>query len=118
MFIFNRGPISWDCRKQRTVALSTTAAEYMGMAECVKEAIYLERFIRELGFENLGDRTVYCDNKGSLRLAENPTFHARSKHIDIKHTLHLERRDKEQDRHRRLHSDRRPSCGRDDQGTS
>ena len=56
----------------------------MGMAECAKEAIYLERFIRELGLEDLGDITVYCDNKGSLKLVENPTFHARSRHIDIR----------------------------------
>lgn len=35
LFMLGGGPISWDSRKQKTVALSTTEAEYMAMAECV-----------------------------------------------------------------------------------
>jgi transposase InsO family protein len=85
IFLLNGGPVSWDSRKQRTVALSTTEAEYMALSEGVKEAIYLQRLLQELGADEMIGSVVFCDNKGSLRLAENPTFHARSKHIDIRH---------------------------------
>ena len=85
MFLLGGSPISWDSRKQRTVALSTTEAEYMALAECAKEAIYLKRFICELGFNKLANLKVFCDNQSAISLAENPTYHARSKHIDIRH---------------------------------
>ena len=85
MFLLGGGPISWDSRKQKTVALSTTEAEYMAMAKSVKETIYLQRIVQELRFSSYGDLTIHCDNRSCLALAENPTFHARSKHIDIRH---------------------------------
>lgn len=47
-FTFSEGPISWDSRKQRTVALSTTEAEYMSLSEAAKECIYLRSLMMEL----------------------------------------------------------------------
>ena len=85
IFLLNGAPLSWDARKQRTVALSTTEAEYMALSDCVKEALYWQRFVRELGFDELAELVVLCDNRSSLRLAENPVLHSRSKHIDIRH---------------------------------
>lgn len=47
-------PISWESRKQRTVALSSTEAEYMALSDPAKEATYLRRLLTELGFAELG----------------------------------------------------------------
>jgi Reverse transcriptase (RNA-dependent DNA polymerase)./Integrase core domain. len=85
IFILGNGAISWDSKKQRTVALSSTEAEYMGLAEAAKETIHLQTFLEELGFENLSNSMVLNDNMGAQRLAENPIFHARTKHIDVRH---------------------------------
>ncbi|KAK7791618.1 hypothetical protein R5R35_014689 [Gryllus longicercus] len=57
----------------------------MAASECDKEAVYLQKFVRELGFKDLAEIVIYCDNKSALSLAENPTFHNRSKHIAIRH---------------------------------
>ena len=87
VFLLNSSPVSWDAKKQRTVALSSMEAEYMPLSECVKEAMHLKRLLQELAFGTLSDVTVRCDNKSALKLAENTVFHARSKHIDIRHHI-------------------------------
>ncbi|KMQ86896.1 retrovirus-related pol polyprotein from transposon tnt 1-94 [Lasius niger] len=67
------------------VFLSSTEAEYMALAEAAKEAIYLRRFIKELGFPSLADTKIFCDNNSARKLAENSISHNRSKHIDVRH---------------------------------
>ena len=57
----------------------------MTLAEATKEAIHLRGFLSELGFGTLADVKLFKDNMGAKRLAENPIFHARSKHIDVRH---------------------------------
>ena len=82
----NNGAIIWRTILQLTVALSTTEAEYMAMAEALKEIMWLRQFLIDLDY---GDpdlaTTLFTDNQGALALAENPVSHARSKHIDIRH---------------------------------
>ena len=41
--------VSWKSTLQLTVALSTTEADYMAIAEAVKEAIWLHGLLKELG---------------------------------------------------------------------
>lgn len=78
--------VSYESRKQRTVALSSTEAEYMALTEACKEAIYLKGLLSELGvFDNINNITLYSDSQSSIKLATNPMFHKRTKHIDIKH---------------------------------
>nr|CAH7736890.1 unnamed protein product [Callosobruchus chinensis] len=84
-FVLSSGPITWESKKQATVALSTMEAEYMGATEAAKEAIYLKKFVTELGFERLADITLYSDSMSAIKLAENPRFHSRSKHIDVRY---------------------------------
>ena len=33
----------------------------------------------------LGSIVIYCDNQSCLKLSENPVFHDKSKHIEIKY---------------------------------
>lgn len=84
-FILSGASISWESRKQRTVALSSTEAEYMALTCAAKEAIHLIGFMNELGFRELAKVVIFNDNQSAEKLAANPVFHARSKHIDIKH---------------------------------
>ena len=83
-FRLSNGPISWESRKQKTVALSSTEAEYMAITESAKEAIYLKNLLYDLtGSDN--HVTIYNDNMGAQKLSTNYIYHKRSKHIDIRY---------------------------------
>ena len=84
IFTLNRGPISWTSKRQLTVALSTTEAEYMAMCQAAREAIWLRQLLTELGLHQESVQ-VYADNKGAIALGKNPEFHKRSKHIDVQY---------------------------------
>lgn len=84
-FVWNGGAIAWESKKQRTVALSSTESEYMALGEAAKEAIYLTRFLSEFGIRNPKSVELFNDNLGAQKLAENPLFHGRTKHIDVRH---------------------------------
>ena len=45
----NGAAISWSSRLQRTVALSSTEAEYISCAESAKEAVWLRSLVQSLG---------------------------------------------------------------------
>ena len=80
IFLLAGGAISWSSKRQSTVALSSTEAEYMAATHASKEALWLKRFVSELGWEQQTVQ-VFCDNQSALKLMKNPTYHARTKHI-------------------------------------
>jgi hypothetical protein len=90
-FFVGVGAISWNCKRQPTIALSTTEAEYMATSQCTKEAIWLRKLLADVGFVQEGATSVMCDNQGCIALAKNPTHHSRTKHIDIQHHFIRER---------------------------
>ena len=41
VYMFAGGPISWISRKQKSVATSTTEAEYMALSSCAKKGLWI-----------------------------------------------------------------------------
>ena len=76
--------ITWSSKRQPTVALSTTEAEYMAINAAVCEGKWLRTFLKELGFPQQVI-TIHEDNQGCIALIKNPVQHHRTKHIDIRH---------------------------------
>ena len=85
VFLLGNAAISWCTRKQKTVAQSTTEAEYISLAEAANQAAWYRTFLEELGYEITSPIQLHCDNKGAVDLAINPVTGRRSKHIPIKH---------------------------------
>jgi len=85
VFLAGEGAITWCLRKQNSIALSSTQAEYVALSEAACEACWLRNLYTELGLldENV-PTLIRGDNDGSLAMAQNPLFHKRSKHIAIR----------------------------------
>ena len=77
--------ISWSSKKQATVALSSTEAEYIAAAHAAKEAVWLRRLLTELGLNVNSPTILHIDNQSAIAIARNPEFHDRTKHIQIRH---------------------------------
>ena len=78
------GIFSWTSRAQRTIAHSSTEAEYMAICDAVKEAVYLKDLATKLGIWKQEDMPIFTDNNEAKLLSKNPEFHERSKHIDVR----------------------------------
>ena len=78
VFSFGRGTISWGSKKQLTVALSSTEAEFKRAAVAAREVVWLERILKDLGIPIKDLIPLYCDNMSSIHLARNSVFHART----------------------------------------
>ena len=77
--------ISWSSRKQSSVALSTAEAEYISASDAGKEAIWLRKLLGGLFDGVLETTVIQCDNQSCVKLSENPVFHDRSKHIEMRY---------------------------------
>src|SRR5258708_8493802 len=78
------GAVSWVSRKQKTVALSSTEAEYMCISDTTRQIVWIESLFKELNMDI--SRIALCgDNQGAIFLASNPAQEHRSKHIDIRY---------------------------------
>ena len=83
VFCLNGGAVSWKSAKQSTIADSTTEAEYIAASEAAKEAVWIRKFIEELGVvpSIKGPVALYCDNSGAIAQAKEPRSHQKSKHV-------------------------------------
>lgn len=102
-------PISWHSKRQATASKSSTESEYLALSSGAQEAVYIRRLLLELQLlpdcevflqctnDNIvsalpsSQTTIHYDNDGAIKLARNPVFHARTKHIEVHHHFVRER---------------------------
>ena len=77
--------IAWRIRKQTSVVLNTTKVEYIDACSASSEVVWLRKMLSGLFDLEMEATCIYCDNQSCIKLSENPVFHDKSKHIDIKY---------------------------------
>ncbi|KAE8256647.1 hypothetical protein A4X03_0g5197 [Tilletia caries] len=79
--------VSWGSLRQQCVSLFSVESEYVALTEAAKDAIWLRTAV--LAYDQDSPKTVSIvlngDNQGSLALAQNPGWHRRTKHIDLRY---------------------------------
>ena len=73
LFTLNGRAVSWKSSKPPTTADSTTEAEYITPSDAAKEAVWLKKFITDLGvFPTISDPIpLLCDNNGAIAQAKS-----------------------------------------------
>ena len=79
------GAISWFRRKQCYVELSTAEAEYVTACSASCQVVWLWKLLSNLFDLQMDATCIHYDNHSYVKLLENPMFHDKSKHIDIKY---------------------------------
>ncbi|GJT32897.1 putative RNA-directed DNA polymerase [Tanacetum coccineum] len=79
----NNSLISWKSKKQNTISKSSTEAEYRTLASVTSEVIWVLKILKDLDCSNLLPVKVFCDNSSAIKIADNPVFHERTKHLEI-----------------------------------
>ena len=85
VFMLNGGAVSWSSKRQDTISLSTTEAEYIALTHAAKEAIWLRNLLSEIFGPITHAISIKSDNQSAIALAKDDCFHARTKHIDIQY---------------------------------
>lgn len=83
VFMVYGGAVMTYSKKMKSVARSTTEAEYVGMGEATKAALWGRRLLAEL--EGKGEQAVPLllgDNKGAVQLTRGVSNTSKIKHID------------------------------------
>ncbi|GKB44311.1 retrovirus-related pol polyprotein from transposon TNT 1-94 [Tanacetum coccineum] len=75
---------SWFSKKQTSLAISTTEAEYVSSGKACQQAQWMKQALIDYGVR-LDDIPIMCDNKGAIDLSKNTVQHSRTKHIEIRH---------------------------------
>ena len=76
--------MSWKSSKQNITTDSTIEAEYIATSDAANEAVWIQKFVTELGVVPSIESAVplLCDNNGAVALAKEPRSHQKSKHIE------------------------------------
>jgi hypothetical protein len=79
------GPVDWSARKQKTVTLSTTEAEFLALTSASRQFLWWKRLFKALEFDPEEKLTIQCDNQQTVDLLtkENSIFKTKLKHVDI-----------------------------------
>ena len=85
VFLMADAAVTWTLRMQKTVARSSTEAEYMALFEACLEIAWLTTLQREIGYGSKGPVSLIADNQGGIFLAVNPAHDRRLKHINIRY---------------------------------
>ena len=75
--------ISWRSKKQTTASRSSSEAEYRALGSVTCEIQWLLYLLADFQIVHSSPAIIYCDNQSAIYIASNPTFHERTKHIEL-----------------------------------
>ena len=85
VFVVAGGPISWECKRQDTVALFTVKAEFMVFSRATTQALWISKYFDKVGLPVKRPIIICADNSGFIANSTTDKNHQYTKYIDIRH---------------------------------
>jgi hypothetical protein len=76
--------VSWSSHKQSSVAQSTTEVEYVDVASCCSQLLWITYTLSDFG-EECSHVPLMCDSTSAISVAKNPVLHSRTKNIEVRY---------------------------------
>ncbi|GKC64404.1 hypothetical protein Tco_1097002 [Tanacetum coccineum] len=70
-------------KKQNTLFKSSTEAQYRAVASVTSEVVWILNVFKDLNREVLLLVTLHCDSNSAIKIAANPVFHEKTKHLEV-----------------------------------
>lgn len=75
--------VSWTTKKQPTISLSSTEAEYIALSYGACEGLWMKNLLTDLNIE-VNTFKLNEDNQSCIYIAKDPQDHRRMKHVDVR----------------------------------
>jgi hypothetical protein len=62
VFSLGSGPVTWACKKQHAIVLSSVEAEYQEVVNASQESLWLRHILSEFVFQHQHPTSLWCDN--------------------------------------------------------
>jgi hypothetical protein len=82
--LLGRSLVSWSSKKQSSVSLSITEAEYILTSSCCAQLFQMKATLNDFGIK-FKQVPLLCDNESVVKLTNYPVQNSRTKHIDVRH---------------------------------
>jgi hypothetical protein len=84
-FFLGNSLVAWLSKKQGSISLSTTEAEYIVVATCCTQVLWMIQTLADLEVKYTAPIPIHCDNTSDISVSKNPILHSKTKHIPIKY---------------------------------
>nr|GEW86345.1 retrotransposon protein, putative, Ty1-copia subclass [Tanacetum cinerariifolium] len=83
VFVVNGGAVDRKSKKQTTIPMHSAQAEYVAASEAAMEAVWIRKFVRDLGVTPLINKPInmYCDNSAAIIFTNEPGIMKGARHF-------------------------------------
>eukprot|EP00253_Pinus_taeda_P013294 PITA_13294 len=79
--------VSWFNKKQSSIALSTAEAEYVVVASCCTQLLWMMQTLQDYQITCTPPISILCHNTSAISISKNPVMHSKTKHLPIKYNF-------------------------------
>eukprot|EP00253_Pinus_taeda_P033833 PITA_33833 len=77
--------VSWFSKKQSSISLSTAEAEYVSVASCCTQLLWMMQTLQDFQITCTPPISIFYDNTSAISISKNIVMHSKTKHIPIKY---------------------------------